>query len=213
MIEANAVLLAGGKSTRFGDDKALIYFQNRPLIEYIYSKLNSFFEKVIIIANNGEYDFLEGAVIKKDIIENKGPLAGIYSGLYYSDKKYNFVVGCDMPFIKEEYFSYLMEKIEEEKPDVLAAEKNGYIEPLAAVYSRDVLPLIKEKIDEDKLRLKSFYDQCTVEVIKEAELRKNFDLERLFFNINYPEDKMKAEKLLRENMVKADKWRGESEKI
>jgi len=90
-----------------------------------------------------------------------------------------------------------MEKIEEEKPDVLAAKKKGYIEPLAAVYSREVLPLIKEKIDEDNLRLKSFYNNCRVEVIKEEELSKSFDLEKLFFNINYPEDKIKAESLSR----------------
>lgn len=193
MSKVNAVLLAGGNSTRYGEDKALIYFQGKALIEIIYSKLNSFFDEVIIVANNGDYDFLDNAVIKKDIIKNKGPLGGIYTGLYYSDAEYNFIVGCDMPFINNEYFSFLLTKTKEDNFDVAAVKKDGYIEPLAALYHRRVLALIKENISDNNLRIKSFYSESKVKIIEEKELEKKFNLEKLFFNINHPKDKLTAE--------------------
>lgn len=199
MSKVNAVLLAGGNSSRYGEDKALIYFQDKALIEIIYSKLNSFFDEVIIVANNGNYDFLKNAVIKKDIIKNKGPLGGIYTGLYYSDAEYNFIVGCDMPFINNKYFSLLLNRIKERDFDVAAVKKDGYIEPLAALYHRRVLALVKKNILDNNLRIKSFYGESKVKIIEESELENIFNLEKLFFNINHPEDKLKAEYFFKED--------------
>ncbi|MFW6281768.1 MAG: molybdenum cofactor guanylyltransferase [bacterium] len=193
MSKVNAILLAGGNSSRYGKDKALICFQEKTLIEIIYSKLNSFFDKVIIVSNKDDYHFLKNAVIKKDIIKNKGPLGGIYTGLYYSDAEYNFIIGCDMPFINERYFSFLLEKIKESDFDVAAVKKDGYLEPLAALYHRRVLTLVKKNILDDNLRIKSFYADSRVKVIEKDELADYFNLDKLFFNINYPEDKLKAE--------------------
>jgi molybdopterin-guanine dinucleotide biosynthesis protein A len=193
MSKVNAILLAGGNSSRYGEDKALICFQDKTLIEIIYSKLNSFFDKVIVVSNKDDYDFLKNAVIKKDIIKDKGPLGGIYTGLYYSDAEYNFIIGCDMPFINKSYFSFLLKKIKENDCDVAAVKKDGYLEPLAAFYHRRVLTLVKENILDNNLRIKSFYDESRVKVIEKKELANNFNLEKLFFNINYPEDKLKAE--------------------
>jgi molybdopterin-guanine dinucleotide biosynthesis protein A len=107
MPKINAVLLAGGQSSRFGSDKALISFAGMKLIEYIYRNLDQNFNRVIVVGSKDKYSFLKGAEMREDIYQNKGPLAGIYTGLYFSDSKYNFVCGCDMPFLSIKYFSFL----------------------------------------------------------------------------------------------------------
>lgn len=200
ILKINAILLAGGESSRYGENKALLSFKNKPLIEYVYNKLNRYFDNVIIIGPPETYSFIEGAEIKEDIIKNKGPLGGLYTGLYYSSTEYNFLVGCDMPFLDKDYFSFLEKKLERElitdKYEILVSQYNGYLEPLAAVYSRKLLDKIKASLVSSELKIKSIYNKSRIKIINEEELENYFDLKKLFFNINYPQDKETAENFL-----------------
>ena len=157
----NAVLLAGGESSRYGRNKALTSFAGKKLIEYIYENLNSYFKKVIIIGSRESYNFIDGAEIREDLFKDKGPLAGLYTGLYYSDTDYNFVSGCDMPFLNQSYFSFLEDFIEKKENNLvyqlIVPEYRSYLEPLAAFYHRNLLDEIKRNIEEDNLRIKGYY--------------------------------------------------------
>lgn len=200
ILKINAILLAGGESSRYGENKALLSFENKPLIEYVYNKLDSHFDDVIIIGPPKIYDFIEDAEIREDIIKNKGPLGGLYTGLYYSSTEYNFLAGCDMPFLNENYFSFL-EKILQKKSiqdeyEIMVSEYNGYLEPLAAFYSRKLLDKIRASLDSSDLKIKSIYNNSRIKIIKEEELDNFFDLKKLFFNINYLQDKETAENFL-----------------
>lgn len=199
MPQMNAVLLAGGESSRFGSDKALIPFAGMTLIEYIYHQLNSNFNRVIVVGSKADYSFLKEAEIREDIYQNSGPLAGIYTGLYFSDSRYNFVCGCDMPFLSRKYFDFIKrERALNPEAEIIVPQFNGYLEPLAAVYQRSLLPVIRQEIQNNNLKLKSFYQQSRKKVIKEEILKSNFNLKKLFFNLNYPEDQNQAEKYLKE---------------
>lgn len=195
MTKKNAILLAGGESSRYGGNKALIEIKGRTLIEIIYNKLNSYFDRVIVIANDYEYNFLKGAELREDLIKDKGPLAGLYTGLYYSDSEYNFLAACDMPFLRQEYFSFL-ESYCHNNYQIIVSEYREFLEPFAAYYHKDLLALIKKNIENNNLRIKSFYKQSNIKIIKENILAEYFDLNEIFFNINYPEDKIKAKKIL-----------------
>lgn len=189
MKKINAVLLAGGESSRFGSDKALIPFAGMTLIEYIYYKLKENFADVIIIAQKESYSFIKTAKIREDIYQNKGPLAGIYTGLLYSDTEYNFICGCDMPFLNKNYFDFLKEELAaDNSPQIIVPEYQNYYEPLAAIYNQNLLTLIKDNLKNNNLRIKSFYEKSDLKVIKEAVLEKKFNLEKLFFNLNYYQD-------------------------
>ncbi|MGM0499375.1 MAG: molybdenum cofactor guanylyltransferase [Bacillota bacterium] len=197
MPNINAVLLAGGQSSRFGSDKALISFAGMKLIEYIYNNLDHNFKKVIVVGSKEKYSFLKGAEIKEDIYQNMGPLAGIYTGLYFSKSRYNFICGCDMPFLNSEYFNFIKEKIREDpQKEIIVPRYNNYLEPLAAVYQRSLIAKIKAEILADNLKIKSFYNKSSKKVISEELLKINFNLEKLFFNLNYPKDLDKALKYL-----------------
>ena len=127
MLKINAVLLAGGKSRRFGDlDKALLPFAGKTLIEYIVSNLNKAFNRVIIIGSKDKYSFIDGVEVHEDIYKNKGPLAGIYTGLYFSETNYNFICGCDMPFLNSNYFNYLKSNLKKDvKTEIVVPQYNG----------------------------------------------------------------------------------------
>ena len=90
------IILAGGKSTRMGVNKAFLKIGGCTIIEEIFSKFKNIFSRVIIIANEIErFNFL-GAQITPDIIPSKGPLGGIYTGLIKSSSFHNFVTACDV---------------------------------------------------------------------------------------------------------------------
>lgn len=211
MNKLNAVLLAGGESSRFGSDKALISFAGMTLIEYIYNNLQENFSRVIVIGSKDKYSFLKEAEIREDIYPDSGPLAGIYTGLYYSESSYNFICGCDMPFLDKDYFDLLKkEKAEKPTAEIIVPRFKGYLEPLAAIYKRSLLAKIRLEILNNNLKIKSFYQKSSRRIIKEELLKRNLniDLERLFFNLNYPEDREKAVNYLMEGadeIAKAEK--------
>ncbi|WP_103076306.1 molybdenum cofactor guanylyltransferase [Petrotoga mexicana] len=187
----NAILLSGGKSSRFGTNKALESVNGRPLIEQIVQSLKNAFEKVYIIGNVKEYAFLQDVFFCEDIIPNKGPLGGLFTGLTCSDSDYNFLTACDMPFLTIGFFEFL--KFQKKDYDVLVPEYNSYLEPLAAVYSKKCLPFISATLKMNQLKLKSFFPKVKVRIIKETIIREIGEPEKLFFNINYKEDVQKLE--------------------
>lgn len=187
----NALLLSGGKSSRFGTNKAMETINGRPLIEQIVEGLKNAFEKVYIIGNVKEYVFLQDVFFCEDIIPNKGPLGGLLTGLTCSDSEYNFLTACDMPFLTSEFFEFV--NLQKKDYDVLVPEYNSYLEPLAAVYSKKCLPFINASLINDQLKLKSFFPKVKVRIIKETIIREIGEPEKLFFNINYKEDIEKLE--------------------
>jgi molybdopterin-guanine dinucleotide biosynthesis protein A len=107
-LETTAIILSGGKSSRIGQDKALLKIGNLTIIERIYLLLKEIFENVIIISNTPEnYNFLD-VKIYKDIFPGFGPLSGIHSGLVNSNTEMNFFISCDMPLISKEFIEFLM---------------------------------------------------------------------------------------------------------
>ncbi|MDN5346377.1 MAG: molybdenum cofactor guanylyltransferase [Petrotoga sp.] len=182
----NAILLSGGKSSRFGTNKALESINGKPLIEQIVEGLKNAFEKVYIIGNIKEYAFLQDVFFCEDIIPNKGPLGGLFTGLTCSDSEYNFLTACDMPFLTNEFLEFV--KLQKKDYGVLVPEYNSYPEPLAAVYSKKCLPFISDSLKRNQLKLKSFFPQVKVRIIKETLIREIGEPEKLFFNLNYKED-------------------------
>jgi len=182
----NAIVLAGGKSSRYGSDKALLKLENQTMIELIVENLRKIFNKIYVISNADEYSFLEDVVFAEDIIPGKGPLGGLYTGLKISDEKYNFLTACDMPFLSAEFFKFL--KKQKKGYDVLVPEYRAYLEPLSGIYTTDLIPYIKRALSNNQLKIKSFFPEVNLKVIKEEEIREIADPEILFFNINYKDD-------------------------
>lgn len=177
----NLIILAGGKSSRLGNDKAFVKFEGVPIIERILSVLGTLFRKCIIVANTPEKFADLGCRLVADVYREVGPLGGLQAGLTASDSELNLVTACDMPLIKPEVVKYL---ISIKGEDAVVPVIGGFPEPLLAVYSTRCLPVIEKMIRNGQYKISRLYDKVATKFIDEKELRE-IDPELLSFcNIN-----------------------------
>ncbi len=114
MIDASAIILAGGESRRLGMNKPFIRVGRFYLIEVVFMKLKALFPEIIIVTNEKNYLNLNEVwrgpirpVIVQDKIPQKGPLGGLYTGLLLIKNQYAFVCACDMPFLNLNLIKYM----------------------------------------------------------------------------------------------------------
>ncbi|MBN2363898.1 molybdenum cofactor guanylyltransferase [candidate division WOR-3 bacterium] len=181
-----AVILAGGKSSRFGRDKAFEKFGDSTLVESVFFSLKEIFSDIIIVTNCPENFSIFEAKTVKDIVPGRGPIGGIYTGLLSSSSQRIFAIACDMPFLDKDFIKYMI-SIKEGDVIVPRKEKDLY-EPLHAVYSKNCLPYILDQLNKGDNKIQNFFSFVkTVYVEKDVILR--FDTEmKMFFNINEKND-------------------------
>src|SRR6202008_2205785 len=101
--EITAIILAGGKSSRMKEDKGLVYFNGKMLVEHVIASAKKMTTRIIIITANPAYRQF-GYPCTEDEMKEKGPLGGIFTGLVHSSTKKNLVLGCDLPFLSQQIF-------------------------------------------------------------------------------------------------------------
>jgi len=196
MAGAAAVILVGGKSSRMGRAKALLPFDNEPLIAHVVRRLKSWFPEIIVVAAPDQELPELSAVLVRDEIAYQGPVSGIYHGLKAATRDVCFVTSCDAPFLNFELIDHLLEQISDY--DVVVPFWQERFQPLHAIYRTSVVPLLKEQLERGELRPIFLYDKVRTRKIQEAEIRR-LDPEGLsFLNMNSPADYDAALQLWRE---------------
>lgn len=180
------LILAGGKSTRYGKNKALVELDGVRLIERVIRVMGSVFQRLIILTNTPhEYAYLKLPMVE-DLIKGLGPLGGLYTGLKTISDDAGFFVACDLPFLSEPLIRHIV-GIRDDF-DVVLPKIDWKIEPLHALYTKRCLPSIKQMIDSQEHQVIRFFPKVRVKHVEENEIRK-FDPElKSFFNINKPEE-------------------------
>ncbi|MBA7495728.1 putative molybdenum cofactor guanylyltransferase [subsurface metagenome] len=192
-----AIILAGGKSSRIGldKDKAILKLNGKRLIDIIISKLKRIVgDNIIIVGPPEKYPSCKQVV--PDLFNQRGLLVGLYSGLKSSASRYNLVVGCDMPFLKVELLKYMRDKIDS-NDIVIPRYAKSYIEPLCAIYSKDCLKVMERNIKAGILSIRKIFPSLKVKYIEEKEIKRVDPELNSFFNINFKEDFIRAEELIR----------------
>lgn len=191
-MKTSAIILAGGKSSRMGTNKALLPMDGKTNIELIKDQLTPFFSDIIVVTNDFEaYEFLKVPMVKDEYI-GKGPLAGIHTGLKNSKTETNFFVACDMPFVSGELAKHLIELCDHYEGVV--PRINGTLHPLFSVFRKSVLPKVEQCLQEDRLRIRDLLEELQVLYVNEGELEGVMvgNIEKVFYNMNYPLDYEKA---------------------
>lgn len=197
LIDATAIILAGGKSSRLGQNKAFADIANKTIFEREFDVLQKLFSEIIIIASNPVLFRASGLKIYKDIIPDKGPLGGILTGLSVSSAKNNFVVSCDLPFLNDKIILFLYSKFS--SCNLLIPCWQGQLMPLHGFYSKNCLPVIENQIGTNKLKVLDITSHLKTKYIQEYELKK-FDPEgKSFFNVNTLEDLENARLMARKS--------------
>jgi molybdopterin-guanine dinucleotide biosynthesis protein A len=186
----SGVILAGGRSTRLGQNKAFLEINGQPLIERIADRLAQVCEEIIVVTNEvDEYEHLEAAVVA-DILPGKGALGGLFSGLKAAGNQHSLVVGCDMPFLNLALLRYMQGFAE--AYDVVIPRVGRFVEALHAVYSKSCLPHIERRLQTGDLQITRFLSDVRVGYVEQEEIEV-FDPDHLsFFNINSQADLQEA---------------------
>lgn len=182
-----AIILAGGKSSRMGEDKALMRFGDRPLLQRVVDELRPHFEDLILVTNHPEQHLhLPDIRIVTDVEPGQGPLGGIFAGLLASRGAHNLVVGCDMPFLNHLLLDYLWSL--RTWGDVVVPLTHEALAPICAVYDRAVLPTIADALHAGERRVMGLYPRLKVHYVREDELLPYDPDLRSLRNLNTPED-------------------------
>jgi len=189
------VILAGGLSKRYGQNKAFLKIGSTRLIDSITEEMKAIFKRVILVVNEKkDYEYLEIPVVK-DLVKGLGPIGGIYTGLMSIPDQAGFFVACDMPLINRQLVHYMVD-IKGNHAAVVPSLANN-IEPLHAIYTQSCLGPIRNLIDSKRYQVRLFYDQVPVRYVKEDEIRRFSSPSRAFLNINTPDEFAKIKPLLK----------------
>lgn len=156
-------ILAGGKSTRMGRNKAMLELNDRTFIDRISRELGGFEEVFISAAEKGIYEELNLPVLY-DEHHDIGPMEGIYQVLTHASSEYVFVCAADMPFIKKELVQYMAEFISSDF-DCYCLVDEDHVHPLCAIYSKRMLPVIEELISKGQYRLMNILNSVRTKYI------------------------------------------------
>ncbi len=163
-MDATAVIMAGGKSKRMGQDKSMLAVNAEPLIKHIFEQLRPHFNQILISSNDtAKYDFL-GVEVVPDEDTGKGPLMGIASALRVSANQINFIIACDIPEVD---ISFVRQMVRESKgfDAVVPQTRPSQYEPLFAVYRKSVLAAIEESLGSGNNRIIDALSDCRVKYI------------------------------------------------
>jgi molybdenum cofactor guanylyltransferase len=193
MQSVSAVILAGGRSSRMGSNKALLKLDKKSIIQRQVEELAHYYDQVMVVSNEVELYKDLGVQVVKDEYPGSGPLAGIHAGLLASSKEGIFVLPCDMPFVPGNIGLKMLKLCGE--ADGLVLEKGGHLEPLCALYSKTCLGIIEEFLQTDRRKVIDFYPMKDIKIIPAELLGKDLALDRVFFNINTPDEYQRAQSM------------------
>ncbi len=185
-FEVTAIILAGGRSSRMGRNKALLEIGGERIVDRTVSLFKSLFKEVILVTNTpDEYAYLDVRTVT-DLYPGKGSLGGIYTGISYASYDYSFIASCDMPFLNSELIEFII-SLKGNYDLVVPKLRDGY-EPLHAVYSKNCLKPIETVMDKGDLRIIGFYSEVKIREVSEEELAPFISAPSPFININTPEE-------------------------
>lgn len=183
----SGIVLAGGASKRFGGQvKSKIIFGGETIISRMLATISGVFNEIIIITNTpGEYAEF-GVRIASDHFRDIGPLGGIHAAMKSASADNLFVFASDMPLISKEAVIRQIDTFEKNSYDILVARTGDLIEPLHAIYRRELLPVLEDYISSNENRsLLKFFKSVNTGYIDFGRMEESKDI---FFNVNSPAD-------------------------
>lgn len=188
--QLSGFVLAGGKSTRMGQDKAAVTLNGRTLLEHALAALREVCREVAILGKYELYGTL--APVYEDIFPGCGPLGGIHAALSNSQTQYNLIIGVDTPFLAPGLLAYLAQRATATGAIVTTPEIDDYQQPLCTVYSRDFLDIAEHALKLGNYKIVPLFPRERTLVIKESELKRFAFPADMFDNLNTPEDLARA---------------------
>ncbi len=199
MLNRSAIILAGGSSTRFKEDKAVLELDGRPLLNHAVDAVKGLVDEVLVVTCSKErsdaYANMVSSNVKfaVDVRKSEGPLVGALTGFEVAKGEYSLLLPVDSPFVSKEVVSLLFELCVG-KAAVVPRWTSMECEPLHSVYhTMQALKAAEEALAEGELDLQSMLSRLRgVRYVSMLVLEQLDPDKRTFFNINTPLDLKKA---------------------
>lgn len=189
-LQLAGVVLCGGKSSRMGYPKAWLPFGDEVLLTRVVRILREVVDPVVVVAAPQQDlpSLPAGVLFARDAAEGRGPLQGLLAGLSAlpSHIAAAYVTSCDVPLLTAAWVRRLLAELQENQIVVPVEER--FAHPLAAVYRRDVLPVVVELLQQDRLRPAFLFDQVRTRRIPVEALREVDPELHALRNLNHPDE-------------------------
>jgi len=201
MIENNilGVVLAGGRSKRFGDDKTTAKLGNKSLLDHTIEKIEKKFDEILIVSNNEKHDSIKKNVFStKDLIEGHlGPLVGVLSAMEWikkHKKNYNWMATfpCDTPFFDENLVDKIMNCPKNSSKKLFFLKSGNRRHNIFGLWSLELKDILLEDINKGHRKVEEWANKVGSEIIE-----INDENDYNFLNINTKEDLEKAKKKIK----------------
>jgi molybdopterin-guanine dinucleotide biosynthesis protein A len=187
------VVLAGGKSLRFGEDKSQVKLNNKSLIDHILSEILTEFRELLIVSNNSiEFNKSENISIISDFKNNLGPLGGVLTAMKWikdNNKDYQWIstFPTDTPFFKNQILKDFHDKINLKNGKLFFIKSNNTRHNIFGLWSIDLADKLEKDLENGDRKVEDWANKVGVNII-DMQFEKNDP----FFNINTKEDLEKA---------------------
>jgi len=181
------VIFAGGKSSRMGEDKALLPFGKfNTLTEYQYRRLLPLFEKIYISTKTDKFPFKAPTIFDDGALKTYAPTIGLLTVFNQIDGNAFFAISVDTPFIDETVIKRLINIYEKENSaDAVIAKSPNGTHPMCGIYTKRLIPKLKEMVENNQHKLGHLLKTSNTNFVI-------FDSDEPFFNLNRPEEYTQA---------------------
>ncbi len=180
----DGIILAGGQSRRMGRDKALLRWQDSPLLHHVAHALQQVTTTVIIVADTPDRYAVPGCRTVGDLSPGEGPLGGLVTGLHYTGGEHAAAVGCDMPHLQPDLLRLLDAECRGYEAAVPVVD--GRMQPICAVYARSAAPRLEALFRSGCRSVQEAVRALNVHLVDEERLRAADPELCSFRNVNTP---------------------------
>jgi molybdopterin-guanine dinucleotide biosynthesis protein A len=182
MEQLTAFVLAGGKSTRMGEDKAFLQLKGRTLLDRALDTVRALTPEVIIVGERSKFSRF-GTVVE-DVFRDRGPLGGIHAALTASATDLNLILALDMPFVERSFLKYLAREASATDALVTVPRTEAGWQPLCAVYRKAFGHLAENSLIQGQNKIDALFSDLKVFVIDDKDLERRGFSEAMFRNLN-----------------------------
>jgi len=197
--EVAGFVLAGGASARFGRDKALAEVGGKPMLERMIELLQRVAKPLRIVSAPNKYLAFKMKVVQ-DRWPGEGPLGGILTALHdtkaTSTCAWNLIIGCDMPFLTQEWLAFLCERARLSQAQVVIPRSAHGLEPLCACWRTDCAAILHKKFNTGTRKVTEALKSLKLEELDEKDWKRFDTARRLFWNMNTQADYEEARRIL-----------------
>jgi molybdopterin-guanine dinucleotide biosynthesis protein A len=192
--DITAFILAGGKSTRMGADKAFVALDGRTLLQRALELAKSVGSDVRIVGDPQK--FAPFAPTVEDVFPNCGPLGGIHAALRSSQTELNLILAVDVPFVPPALLQYLIERARNSAfAAVTVAQSGGRYQPLCAIYKREFAIAAEKSLRAGRYKIDALFEATSTQLVTDGELESAGFSPKMFRNLNTPEELAEASEI------------------